>query len=1601
MGKRLTNNNENEFVTNRLECQIDDFDEEILQSLSSRANKGALYTKFIRRFLNYIPVDYRLAAKTKIFGDFAEEAYEFFKNLPASQQKIEITKTRFNNEDALNILILEKNIPFVVDSLNTLITKLGLETVFLFHPVISCVRDENGNLQDILGKYERKDSESLVYIKVLGSFDDAAIQDIKTKIVDVMNLVSQTLDSWQLMLDKIDNLSHEIERNLPNKAEKSSQQADVLDFIAWIKKNNITFLGVIEFDAKKEAITGETGVKSIWQGNLDEMKALIRFSKGPDYVNHSVMLGKLNKISPIHRNVLVDYIIFKQFDEKGEYVKGVVVLGLYGTAIYYQSIQTIPILSKKMNYVLEMSNFPPDGYNVKKIKNIIESLPRDILIQVDERDLYCMCMHMLSAVLSHKLKLFMQQDWSRSFIDLVIFMPREKLTPETHHNINNYLSEKFNCEIISDNITVVSQDFIHLFVTISIKDQSYLNFSHEEMQKDLVQITTNWSDALIEKFCEVYGEHEGRRKYREVESSFSNEYRYKFTADNVIEDLSYIQNAAQKKELVYNFVSSEQEFKLKIYSPEQSLRLSDILPPIENLGFIAIEEQSFFIRETTKFCNIWLYEFKLSPIEAINIDVVTLKHNIEEALDKIAHNELESDNLCKLVTLAGFDWVKVKVIKSLTSYLAQTGFLYSKDYIQQVLVKHYKYSEMLFQLFELMFSPSKHSSTQAENLVAEMISYLEGVEISAEDKVLSNMRLIIQATLRTNFYQKDKVTGSYKKYFSFKFDSKKVPDLPLPVPFAEIFVYSNDFEGLHLRGGKVGRGGIRWSDRGEDYRREVLGLMKAQMAKNTIIVPTGSKGAFFVKLMQSDYSREEYMQKVVHCYQDFLRGLLDITDNLVDNKVVQPVNTITYDDPNPYLVVAADKGTGSFSDYANAISAEYNFWLRDAFASGGSLGYDHKKIGITSKGAWIAAKAHLQAAGIDAHKEPFTVVGIGDMSGDVFGNGLLSSEYMKLVGAFNHQHIFLDPNPDPKASFLERKRLFNLPRSSWSDYDPKLLSKGGMIYNRSAKIVELTPEIQALLGIGETKITPERLIRALLQLDVDLIWNGGIGTYIKATSENNIEISDKSNDNVRINGSEIRAKVVAEGGNVGVSQLGRVEYALAGGAINTDFIDNSAGVDCSDHEVNIKIALNLAVETGKITMDQRNKLLADMTDQVRDLVLEDNHDQHLAITITTLSSAFDTESFSQLIKDLEKNKLLDSKVEFLPTKTELARRSALGQGYTRPELAILLSYSKMALEFDLLDSKITKDKYFDEHLVKYFPKMMQQDFREVILQHPLRHEIIKTVMVNKMVNCLGGTTINYIKVNTGASVDEIVKAYEIVVKIFNLEDIWEEVEDLFEVPLSVRIEMFTDLIRSMRRGINWFLRHSKSPINIQEVIDQYQGHVLKLSQNIDKILSGAAKTKFLSRVEYYHNAGVRQELAVSTAMLEMLISVFDVIFLAEKTSSDITNTAQIYFESGEKLSLDWLRYNCELQRNESYWNRLSVQSLKDDFYDKQKRLVCIINKNSKKIDIESWLENNATYMSIFVKFIEEIKTQEMIDLSMIILANKKLEIAIRKLEENQ
>ncbi|AFB21451.1 NAD-glutamate dehydrogenase [Rickettsia canadensis] len=1573
----------------RLNCQIPNYKTKILELSTEQRESNSIYMDFVQKFLNYIPIDYDFENREKLFQSFADEAFKFFMQRVERARKIVITKAVIENDPAINVLILLDNKPHIVDFIICLLKNMNLQTKFLLHPVINCIRNSKGELEKILeNSIPNEQSESILHLTILGNFDDKATTFLTRAINERLEELEQSYRSLPHLLTKLQDLS----KNIINNDKLNFGEAK--EFLKWLQNNNFVLLGALDFKVESLKLNNEIGATKIWQDIKTEIEDIIKCSADLPYQNQLIILGKINSGSLIHPDNLIDYVLVKNFNSWGEYISGSIIFGIYSSNMYYHSISTIPILRQKFNFVIEKAGFALSGYNADKLKILMESLPREALIQIDQGDLYCMCLHMLSSMMSKKLKLFIQYDWSSSFLNIIIFLPRERLTAEIHNMIDCYLAEKFGSKILSNYITEVAGNFSYLFVTLEAQGEHKINFEAEIIQQDLDRISTRWSEDFYFKLSKKFGEYQAGINLKFFDGIFPADYRQKFSPEIALVDIEYLMEASKLQKYMFNLVVvSESEFYLKIYSPKVKLALSNILPPIENLGFKAIDEQTFVIKEALEIKESWIYNFILTSIVPVKDNVNELKINVEEALDKIALGMLANDSLSKLIVLAGFNWKQVKLIKALTRYLHQTGFSYGKGYVQLTLLKHSEYTKMLVNLFDIKFNP-KHSNNNCDVIKDKLTHYLATVDMSSEDKVLRNMFAIVNAITRTNYYQ------LHKHIFSFKFDSSKVPNLPKPIPFAETFVYSRNFEAVHLRGGPVSRGGLRWSDRAEDYRFEILGLMKAQMTKNSVIVPVGSKGGFYVHFTEEGLTHDEYMEKVIECYKNFLRGLLDITDNIVDGKVVHPKDTIIYDKDDPYLVVAADKGTASFSDYANSVAREYNYWLDDAFASGGSAGYDHKKMAITSKGAWISVTNHFKTLGLDVQKDPITVVGIGDMSGDVFGNGMLRSKVIKLVAAFNHKHIFIDPTPDPLSSFNERLRLFNLKGSNWSDYDYKLISKGGGIFERSSKLIKLSSEIKKLLDINDNEVSPEELIKAILKANVDLLWNGGIGTYIKAKTENNLEIGDKTNDNLRCNGEEIRAKVIAEGGNVGVSQRGRVEYAKKGGRINADFIDNSAGVDCSDHEVNIKIALSSAVTLGKITLEERNKLLNDMTKQVEELVLLDNYKQTEAITIMQLSPTLTVNILSQFIDILEEEKVLERENEFLPSAEELNRRAISGEVLTRPELCILLSYSKRSAYHELLNSTFSHDKYFDAYLIDYFPKMMQKKFRNEILSHPLKHEIIKTVTINKIMNQLGGPLISIVKREIGAPLCDIIRSYTIICGIFDLDDIWETVSNLSaNIDYNVKIDMFTEITKLMRRGISWFIKNLKHPINISETIAEFRVPAQNLRKTVSTLLVGETKIRFEEKLNYYTTSGVEESFAVTIATFDNLISVFDTIYITKQTSGNNKEIAEAYFAISDMFSLDWLRKACDRQLNDSFWRRLGIQSLKDDLYDKQRRLLIkIINKSKTTIDLDLWIDNNNNLVRNFLDFIKEIKSQETIDLNIIILANKKFEIFLQKLE---
>ncbi len=1568
----------------RLTCIVPNykFDIEILAKAKS---SDPLYIEFAQRFLSYIPVDYNFDNRKELFANFIGEAFEFFKHNQSNINKIGIKQTIVENDPAISVFLIRNNKSFIVDSILCLLSRLGLQAKFILHPVLQIIRDSNGELIEIAragGKIE-----VLVHLVIIGSFDHEAMNFLSEQITETLNQVDKTHDIWQETLLRIEDINDKITTN------KNVDNSENSDFLEWLKNDNFTFLGFVDFEVQTGKLTLERGVRSIWQAVTSEIRDIITYSANSLYKDNQIILGKLNSISLVHKDSLVDYILIKDIDINGNYHNGSIIFGLYSSKVNYQSVSTIPILRKKMQFVLDKANFLLGGYNHKKLRTIIESLPKEALIQIDQGDLYCMSLYILSSLMSKKLKLFVQQDWSGSFINIIVVLPNERLNSEVHNAIDSYIEEKFASKIIASNLSEISQNFSYLFITLGLSEQ--IDLDVVEIENDLNHISSCWNDDLYQELSKKLGDYEVGRQLKNLESVFTSDYKHKFTAKTALQDVEYLIESTRKKRIMFNFcILDDQNFTLKIYNIDAKLSLSSILPLIENLGFSAIDQQSFHVSKSEEFDESWIYKFRLISSAKLDQNKFTrLKLNIENTLDKMQFAFLSNDMLNKLVLLAGLEWHEVKLIKAIVRYLHQINPNYDKLFVQNILTKYHNFAGMLIELFHALFDPENKKSDVEINLIkTEIEIYLTAISNNLEEQVLRSIFHIVQAMTRTNYYQ-DKEN---KSYISFKLKPSLIPNIVKPIPFAEIFVYSNEFEGVHLRGAKISRGGLRWSDREHDYRTEILGLMKAQMTKNTVIVPEGAKGGFFVHIPQESLAKVTYHQKIIECYKNFLRGLLDVTDNIIDGKV-HVANSVIYDEQDPYLVVAADKGTASFSDYANDISKEYNFWLGDAFASGGSAGYDHKKMAITSKGAWISVINHFSSLNIDPSRDSISVVGIGDMSGDVFGNGMLRSKSIKLLASFNHMHIFVDPSPDPILSFEERNRLFNLPGSSWSNYNPNLISLGGGVFERSAKFVNISPQMKELLKIDDDTLSTDNLIMAILMAPVDLIWNGGIGTYIKSTGETHADIGDKSNDNLRCNGKNIRAKIICEGGNLGVSQLGRIEYCLNGGKINADFIDNSGGVSCSDHEVNIKIALDIALTSKKITLEERNKFLAIMTSEVEELVLEDNYKQNQALNILSSSPIFTLNMFSQFIDNLEKLAFLNRQLEFLPSHEDLALRADNSLSLTRPELAVIISYSKMSLFNALSDIDVTNDPYFEKYLINYFPKSMYEKFKSDILSHPLKNEIIQTSITNNIINKLSGVLIHNIQNETDAKISDIVKYYIIVCEIFDLDKLWFEVESLSaSIDYNIKISIFTEIINTIYHTILWLIKHTKESLHITKTIDRYQVDILPLCKSLSELLLGSSKNKYEEKLESYCSNNIGLELAKSLAILDRLKFSLDIIHIAEETKKSISSVAKLYFLVEDQLHIDYLSQLCDNQIKDSLWHRFAVHSLKDDLYDKHSQLLIKLLKNPDELIQKNYLSN--VFIKKFLDLVDVIKLKQNIDLNFIILANKKFQTLLEKLE---
>ncbi len=1581
-----------------------------------KGEQGKNAARFIDRFFSNVPPDDILKETPEDLASIACGHLEFADKRPAERALVRVFNPTMNKHGWVSehtvIEIVNDDMPFLVDSITSEIGRQDLTVHLAIHPIFTIIRDGGGKLREIRyddGSADTLKTESFIHIEATRQ-SGKRLDEIRSAINNVLVNVRAAVNDWQAMRDNMASLINELKE--PQSNVDASDIDDIHDFLQWVHEDHFTFLGFREYEFKgtgRKAIVSinhKVGLGVLRDCSFDVFRELRDLASMPPEVRAFVnkpdllMITKTNQKSNIHRPVCMDAIGVKRFDKKGRVVALRLFVGLFTSHAYNMSPRKIPLLSRKIDNTFERSGFTRSSHDGKALLNIIETFPRDELFQISEEHLYLTSLGILNLQERQRVALFIRRDEFERFISCLIYVPRD--------NYNTLLREKFQ-KILEDAFAGEIQDFYtqlgdsplaRLHVIVKTKAGNIPDYDPEKIEEQLVMAARSWNDLLCSELISRYGEEEGLYLFRRYRNAFRPGYQARFNADSTVKDIAEVEKAIATKEISMRLSrpsdAPARMMWFKVFNPHGSVPLSDIIPMMEHMGLKVNDEMPYSITpEGLRRGELISNDFGLETRDGSDIDLDRIRDNFQDAFRRVWRGEVESDGFNALALNPGLNWREVALLRAFCKYLRQTGIAFSQSYMEQTLCGNPDLSRMIVDMFIAKFDPEK--TGKAKSVVAKIKKKIDkglnAVSSADEDRILRRFVNLVESTLRTNYFQTTP-QGQPKSYISLKLDSSMVEELPLPRPMVEVFVYSPRVEAIHLRGGKVARGGIRWSDRREDFRTEVLGLMKAQMVKNAVIVPVGSKGGFVVKCPPTEGGREALINEGIECYKTLMRGLLDITDNLKGNRVLPPVDVVRYDDDDPYLVVAADKGTATFSDIANSVSDDYGFWLGDAFASGGSVGYDHKKMGITARGAWESVKRHFREIGTDIQKQDFTVVGVGDMSGDVFGNGMLLSKHIKLIAAFNHLHIFVDPDPDIAKSFAERKRLFNLPRSSWGDYNRKLLSKGGDIFDRSAKVLRPGSRIKNLFGITRDQISPNELIKAILCAEVDLLWFGGIGTYIKASSETHVDAGDRGNDAVRIDATELRCKVIGEGANMGVTQRARIEGALCGCRLNTDAIDNSAGVDCSDNEVNIKILVNSLVANGRLTEKRRNSLLASMTKEVGKLVLRDNYMQTQAITMIQTSDVLDDQI--RLMRMMEREGRLDRAIEFLPDEETLEERAAKNLGLVRPEISVLLSYSKMWLYDQILDSNLPDDKHLAEDLVRYFPTPLRDKYHAAIGRHRLRREIIATHVTNSMINRVGGTFVHRLMERTGLSAPDIARAYIISRQVFGLRTLWKGIEDLDgRVDAATQTMMFQDINRLIEWVTVWFLRNGRRPLDITSHINEFADGIARLTAELDKAIPAHYRKDVKKRARPYIEKGVGTKLALRISGLVNLFPGCDIVRLAKRRRLTVPRAAQLYFAIGTRFRLDRLRAATELLESESHWQKLAAASLVEEIYDHQLALASRVldmsgTKPKTEAAIKTWIKGNAEAVERVDRLLAELWSSEVNDFSMIAVASGQL-----------
>ncbi|MFZ5610463.1 MAG: NAD-glutamate dehydrogenase [Pseudomonadota bacterium] len=1457
------------------------------------------------------------------------------------------------------LTIINDDMPFLVDSVTAALTALGVEIHRLFHPIIMVRRDGAGGRLETLGlpspdhvRGKGEVAESIMYLEIDRRGPKTCAR-IEAELKAVLSDVRAAVRDWPAMLARLRRCASALEQQPPPIPPADLNEAVAL--LTWLADDHFTLLGYryydcagdlsdVNFMPRPEHGLGilKDAKRLVWRGaeGFTHLSAEMRhflLTKEP------VIITKANVKSTVHRRVHMDHVGVKEFDAKGRVIGEHRFVGLFTSTAYSRPARSIPFLRRKVAQVIERSEFDARSHAGKAIAHILEIFPRDELFQIDVETLYHTALGILYLHERPRAKVFFRIDRFERFVSVLAFIPREYYDGELRMKVARALEAAFNGELSSYYVNLTDDVLARIHYILRTRPGTVKTPTQEALDTTIAGLVKGWHVQFRDALIAAHGEDEGRVLYYSYGRAFSAAYREQFAAEHAVIDLAKLRalpNDEVRAFNLYRFNDDEPDkLRLKIYRKESIIALSDCLPMLEHLGLKVVEEFPYNLGEGQ---SGWIHDFLLADPRGPVGEIAALKDRVEAALAEISLGRIDDDGFNALILRAGLAVEEANVLRVYGRYLRQLGLPFSQDYIEDCLVRHSAVAARLVALFVAQFDPAPAAARgrdgKIQALTREIEGLLEGVTSLDQDRILRNFLNVITASLRTNYFQRD-AAGRRLEMLTIKIASRQVVEMPKPAPHVEIFVYAPQVEGIHLRGGKVARGGLRWSDRREDYRTEILGLVKAQMVKNAVIVPVGAKGGFVPRRLPLDGDRDAILAEGIEAYKTFITGLLELTDNLAGAKLLPPPRTVRRDGDDPYLVVAADKGTASFSDIANAVSQAHGFWLDDAFASGGSNGYDHKKMGITARGAWVSVQRHFREMGLNVQEDPFTVIGVGDMSGDVFGNGMLLSKKIRLIAAFDHRHIFIDPEPDEAASFKERRRLFRLARSSWADYNPALISRGGGVFDRRAKTVALSPEIKAVLGVEADKMSPFQLINAILKASADLLWFGGIGTYVKAAHESHADVGDRANDAIRVNADQLRVKVIGEGANLGVTQAGRIAFARGGGRINTDFIDNSAGVDCSDNEVNLKIALNAVVAASKMTRAARDKLLAAMTDEVAVLVLRDNYLQTQAISMAEAQAVKARDRQARLMRRLEREGRLDREVEGLPSEDALADLAAKGQGLTRPEIAVLMAYAKIALYDALLASPVVDDTALVGELMAAFPEPVQERYSEAIQNHRLRREIIATKLANAVVNRGGLTLVFDLEEATGHGLAQAAAAFIITRDVFDLRALWRRIDQHdYRVSAGIQTLMHLEAAATLRRQMLWFLSHLSAPLAIDKAIAAYREGVAALMAKPEAILSGLARATMIERRDMYKEQGVPLEVAAKIAALDALAPACDIVQAASELKHPVADCGVAFFDLGARVGFDWLRAATDRIAGEDHWDRLAAGAIAEDLADQQRAL---------------------------------------------------------------